>query len=115
MSDSTVQKTETRFIVLVRGLMERGGFYWCYLAIKPNLITKFQKAIANKYNIQNFVKDAYGEVVVSGRGRTPPQEVTEKVAQMFEIPPKELAESDPNIRIKNILSQLEKDGQLPQE
>jgi hypothetical protein len=79
---------EVRNIVLIRGLMEQGGFYWCYVAVKPSLLVKFQQAVASKYNIQNFVKDGFGEVVVSGRGRMPPQhiiaELTEKLGVEFE-------------------------------
>lgn len=74
-----------RIVVLVRGLMEKGGFYWCYVAVKPSLYERFQEASTKKYNIQNFVKDGYGEVVVSGEGREPPQEVTAKVAELFGV------------------------------
>ena len=94
----------SRLVVLVRGLMETRGSYWCYVAVKPSLASKFQKAIAAKYNIQNFVKDAYGEVIVSGIGRTPPQEVTEKVAEIFGISPKDLEEGDAEVDIDKILA-----------
>lgn len=47
-----LKKGEARLITLVRGLMERGGFYWCYLAVKPSLAKKFQQEVANRYNIQ---------------------------------------------------------------
>lgn len=76
-----------RVIVLVRGLMENGGFYWAYVAVKPTLHKQFAEAIAKKYNIQNFVKDQYGEVIVSGQGKNPPDEVTKKVAEMFSTTP----------------------------
>ncbi len=72
----TEERGEQRIVILLRGMMERGGFYWCYLAVKPELIKQFQAAVAEKYNIQNFVADGYGEVIVSGRGRNPPDEIT---------------------------------------
>lgn len=88
MQSKEVTKEERRNVVLIRGLMDGGGFYWCYVAVKPALLTKLQKAIAGKYNIQNYVKDGYGEVIVSGRGRMPPEhiikELTEKLGVNFE-------------------------------
>ena len=106
MSESAVQDSASRLITLVRGVMEQGGFYWCYVAVKPELITKFQKAIATKYNIQNFVKDAYGEVVVSGRGKVPPLEVTKKVEEMFGVTLQELEEGNTNAGITKILAAI---------
>ncbi len=107
MTEPTGQKDETRFITLVRGVMQKGGFYWCYLAVKPELMTKFQQAVENKYNIQNFVKDGYGEVVVSGAGRTPPKDVTEKVCQMFNTTFEELEEGNAGIGIAQIIAKMQ--------
>lgn len=95
-----------RLVMLVRGMMEPRGSYWCYVAVKPSLVKKFKNAIASKYNIQNFVKDAYGEVIVSGRGRTPPQEVIEKVAEMYGVNPKVLEEGDTEVDIDKLLASL---------
>lgn len=111
MSESVVQESGTRLITLVRGVMERGGFYWCYVAIKPELLTKFQKAVANRYNIQNFVKDAYGEVVVSGKGRQPPIEITAKVAEMFGVELQEIEEGNTEVSIANILASAQPSGE----
>ncbi|MEZ5690223.1 MAG: hypothetical protein R3D71_00975 [Rickettsiales bacterium] len=100
-------KKDYRLIILVRGLMNGGGFYWCYVAVKPELAKEFQKAINNKYNIQNFAKDGYGEVIVSGRGRTPPQEVTDKVAEIYNIPAESLKEDeDTGANIAKILATI---------
>jgi hypothetical protein len=104
MTDPANQNSDTRLVTLVRGVMERGGFYWCYLAVKPELMPKFQEAVANKYNIQRFVKDGYGEVVVSGTGREPPKDVTAKVSQMFGITFEELEEGNAGIGIAQILA-----------
>lgn len=87
MSEPITQDDIARVIVLVRGMMEGGkGFYWCYVAVKPSRYDEFKLVVTQKYNIQNFVKDGFGEVVVSAAGREPPKEVTEKVAEMFGVP-----------------------------
>ena len=89
-----------RVIVLARGIMEKGGFYWCYVAVKPSRYEEFKAAVANKYNIQNFINDGYGEVIVSSEGRDPSEEVTAKVAEMFDVPVDQLfKEADPMGRI----------------
>jgi hypothetical protein len=101
------KKGEARLITLVRGLMERGGFYWCYLAIKPSLAKKFQQAVANKYNIQNFTKDEYGEVIVSGRGKEPPAEITKKVTEMFGVTLQQIEEGNSEVAIAKIVAAME--------
>ena len=85
MSDEQPQDIAARVIVLARGVMEKGGFYWCYVAVKPSRYDEFKLATANKYNIQDFVQDGYGEVIVSGEGREPTKLVTEKVAEIFGV------------------------------
>ncbi|NBX03909.1 MAG: hypothetical protein EBR02_07630 [Alphaproteobacteria bacterium] len=85
MTTSPNQDDVARVITLVRGMMEKSGFYWCYVAVKPSRYEAFKQATANKYNIQNFTKDEYGEVIVSGEGRNPPDAVTNKVAEMFGV------------------------------
>ena len=83
MASTPSQDEVGRIIMLIRGLMEARGSYWCYLSVKPSRYQAFKAVVANKYNIQNFVNDGYGEVVVSGEGREPPKDVTEKVAGLF--------------------------------
>ncbi len=106
MSGSVTQDSASRLITLVRGMMQQGGFYWCYVAIKPSLVTKFQQAVKNKYNIQNFVKDAYGEVVVSGRGKEPPVEITKKVSEMFGVTFQQIEEGNSEVSIAKILEAM---------
>ncbi len=107
MSDSIAQDSASRLVTLVRGVMEQGGFYWCYLAVKPDLINKFQQAVKSKYNIQNFVKDAYGEVVVSGRGKEPPSEITKKVEEMFGVTFQRIEEGNAEIVIAEMLKTVD--------
>ncbi len=102
-----------RVVMLIRGMMESKGFYWCYIAVKPSLLKKFQQAVKAKYNIQNFVKDNYGEIIVSGRGRNPPVEVVEKVAQMAGVDPKTLQEGDTEVDLDKLLASLPDQPQSP--
>ena len=91
----------SRVIMLAFGKLEQGGTYWCYVAIKPSRYDDFQRVMAAKnYNIQNFVKDGFGEIVVSGEGDLPPQYITKRVADLFGVPIKSLfADVDPKAEI----------------
>ena len=76
----------SRIVMLTFGHMEQGGSYWCYVAIKPSRYDAFRAAMYSMtYNIQNFDKDEFGEIIVSGHGDRPPRDVTQKVAKMFDI------------------------------
>ncbi|MGE0754531.1 MAG: hypothetical protein AB7L92_05160 [Alphaproteobacteria bacterium] len=79
----------SRIIMLTYGNMENGGHYWCYVAVKPSRIEEFKLATANRYNIQNFADDGFGEVIVSGEGVMPPKNITLEVAKMFKVPVKD--------------------------
>lgn len=98
-----------RVVMLVLGNMDHGGPYWAYVAIKPGRYEEFKHAIGTKkYNIQNFVKDEYGEAVVSGEGALPPQAVTKEVAALFNVPIKQLfADIDPLDAIARGIKKLE--------
>ena len=102
MPSEITQKEEKRNVILIRGLMEGGGFYWCYVAVKPELVLKLQKAIADKYNIQNYVKDGYGEVIVSGRGRMPPQHIVDELSTKLGIKFENLEDVSPEIARKKL-------------
>jgi hypothetical protein len=97
-----------RVIMLAFGKMDNGGQYWVYVAVKPSRFDEFQLAMASKkYNIQDFEHDEYGEVIVSGEGILPPQEVTKQVADIFNVPVKELfANVDPAKLINTKIQQL---------
>lgn len=73
----------SRTIVLVYGLLQNGSPCWIYAAVKPSKYDDFQKA--NKdgtLDMHHF--DVYGEIIVSGEGKSPPDEVTLKVAEMYQ-------------------------------
>ena len=72
----------SRVIMLLYGKMDHGGPFWCYVAVKPSQFEAFKAAeTAGNIDLYNF--DAYGEVIVSAEGQTPPEEVTLKVAEMY--------------------------------
>ncbi len=98
-----------RIIMLVYGKLEDGNPFWCYCAVKPGMFDQFKAdEAAGKLDLYHF--EPYGEVVVSGEGETPPNEVTAKVAEMYNTdaskffqpidPQKEIAE-----RIEQLKSQ----------
>jgi hypothetical protein len=95
----------SRIVMLTYGKMDHGGPYWCYVAVRPSLYPEFSQAMDSKtYNMQNFAKDGYGEVIVSGEGVMPPKEITKKVAEMFKISPKDLfADIEHNKKIDEIV------------
>jgi hypothetical protein len=72
----------SRVIMLLYGKMDHGGPFWCYVAIKPSQFEAFKAAEAKgAIDLYNF--EAFGEVIVSAEGQTPPEEVTLKVAEMY--------------------------------
>ena len=81
-----------RIVMLVFGKMkDNKGSYWCYVAIKPTEYRRFTDLYqAGKMNLYGFEKEGFGEIIVSGQGRHPPDEVTYQVARVYKIDLKEL-------------------------
>jgi hypothetical protein len=76
----------SRIIMLVYGTMEHGGPFWCYVAVKPSKYEAFKEAERNgTLDLYNF--EPFGEIIVSAEGETPPEEVTIKVAEMYNTDP----------------------------
>ena len=76
----------SRVIMLIYGKMEHGGPFWCYVAVKPSKFEAFKLAEKEgRIDLYNF--DELGEVIVSAEGKTPPEEVTLKVAEMYGADP----------------------------
>ena len=72
----------SRVIMLLYGKMDHGGPFWCYVAVKPSRFEAFKEAEkAGKIDLYKF--EEFGEVIVSAEGKTPPEEVTKKVAEMY--------------------------------
>lgn len=72
----------SRVIMLLYGKMDNGNPFWCYTAIKPSKFEAFKIAEQQgKIDLYNF--EEFGEVIVSAEGKTPPEEVTLKVAEIY--------------------------------
>ena len=79
----------TRVIVLVYGMLDNGNPFWVYVAVKPSKYQPFLAAQKDgSLDLHQF--DGFGEIIVSGEGRLPPDEVTLKVAEMYQTDPSTL-------------------------
>ena len=80
-----------RTIVLVYAMFDNGAPFWAYVAVVPSKYQAFLTAHKEgKLDLYNFAQ--YGEIIVSGTGKTPTEEVTLKVAEMYQTDPKALLE-----------------------
>ena len=87
MTDPTEDLKRT--IVLIYGLLDNGKPCWLFAAVKPNKYQLFQEAYKEgKLDIYKF--EPYGEIIVSGEGKGPPDNVTLKVAEMYQTDPSAL-------------------------
>ena len=72
-----------RTIVLLYGIMDNGKPFWVFAAIRPSKYQNFltvQKEGA--IDLEKF--EQYGELIISGEGKSPPDEVILKVAEMYQ-------------------------------
>ena len=76
----------TRIIVLVYGILESNAPFWVFVAVKPS---KYQGFLAaqkeGKLDLYQFAH--YGEIIVSGEGKSPPDDITLKVCEMYQTDP----------------------------
>lgn len=92
--------------MLAYGPMQQGGTYWCYVAVRPSRYEEFKREAASKRMNPARLAD-YGEVIVSGDGLLPPGEVTQTVANMFNLDPRALfAEADPLVEINKRIEDI---------
>lgn len=83
----------SRIIVLIYGILENGNSCWMYAAVKPSKYEGFlADHKAGKVNVHQFTP--YGEIIVSGEGKSPPDEVTLKVAEMYQTDLSKVKEPD---------------------
>lgn len=81
-----------RTIVLLYGMMANGNPCWIFTAIRPSKYQQFQTAYKEqKIDLNNFSE--YGELIISGNGKSPPDDVILKVAEMYQTTPEELAKA----------------------
>ena len=91
MTEPTDQSKDlnTRTIVLIYGLMEDGSSFWLYAAVKPSKYLAFMTA-QKEGALDLYAFEPYGEIIVSGKGKSPPDEITLKVAEMYQTDPETL-------------------------
>jgi hypothetical protein len=94
--------------MLVFGPMQQGGSYWCYVAVKPSQYAQFQQDLkAKKLDLHKF--GPYGEIIVSGEGLTPPQEVTSQVIKLYGADPRYVMQNvDPMGEIHKFIENINK-------
>ena len=75
-----------RVIVLVYGMVEGSKPFWVFCAVRPSKYQPFLAAYKDgTLDMQKF--EPFGEIIVCGEGKSPPDEVTLKVAQMYRTDP----------------------------
>jgi len=97
-----------RIVMLVYGLMSNSNPFWCFVAVKPTRYKELQGLVAaKKLDLRNYVADGFGEIVVSGEGVVPPNDVVKTVAKMFDVPVRKLFDDvDPNDAISKEIEKL---------
>lgn len=82
----------TRIIVLIYGMLDNGKPFWVFVAVKPSRYEAFQAAQKeNKIDLYKF--DNFGEIIVSGDTKSPPDEVILKIAEMYQTTTADLKET----------------------
>ena len=75
-----------RTIALIYGILANGGPFWAFVAVKT---VKYAVFLADqkegKIDLTQF--EPYGEVIICGEGKSPPDDVTLKVAEMYQTDP----------------------------
>lgn len=75
-----------RIILLMYGVLKNDNPFWIYVAIKPSKYKEFQEVQQNgAIDLLNFEK--FGELIISGEGQRPPDDVTLKVAELYQTDP----------------------------
>ena len=67
-------------IVLDRGEMENGSFYWAYIAIKPSRYKEFMRITGERRPI---VLDEFGEILKHGFDEHVPQEAIDAMREEY--------------------------------
>ncbi|MGE0754529.1 MAG: hypothetical protein AB7L92_05150 [Alphaproteobacteria bacterium] len=76
----------TRVIMLVYGMLDGGKPCWVYVAVKPSKYDDFIAAHKDgSLDLYDFKE--FGEIIVSGEGKRPPDDITLKVAEMYQTDP----------------------------
>ncbi len=93
MTDSKPNTDDlTRIIALIYGMLESGSPFWLFAAVKPS---KYQAFLAAQKEgaLDLYHFDSYGEIIISGEGKAPPDDITLKVAEMYQTSPEVLMQA----------------------
>lgn len=83
--------TVARMVMLVYGTMSNSDPFWCFVSVKPSQYDHLQKLVADKkLDLRTYVDDGLGEIIVSGEGVVPPNDVIKKISAMFNVPIRDL-------------------------
>lgn len=82
---------KARVIVLIYGMLSGNRPFWVFVAVKPTVYKDFLKA-QKEGTLDLYAFDGFGEIIVSGEGTTPPEEVTLKVAEVYQTDPRKFFE-----------------------
>ncbi len=74
---------QARTIVLIYGALDSGVPFWVYAAVRPAKYQAMNQA-QQKGELDLYHFEPYGEIIVSGEGKNPPDAVTLKVAEMYQ-------------------------------
>jgi serine/threonine protein kinase/tetratricopeptide (TPR) repeat protein len=75
-----------RTIALIYGILADGKPFWAFVAVKSPVYQEFLVAQKlGKIDLTEF--DYFGEIVICGEGRFPPDDITLKVASMYQADP----------------------------
>jgi transcriptional regulator with XRE-family HTH domain len=75
-----------RVLCVAYGVLENGNPFWVCVAVKPSRYLDFRNAQRqNTLDLYSFKE--YGEIVVSGEGERPPDEIMRKVAETYKCDP----------------------------
>lgn len=85
-NEADLKDAITRTIVLIYALAQNGDQYWIYAAVKPSKYPAFLSAQKDG-TLNLYAFEPFGEIIVSGKGKAPPDDVTLKVAEMYQTDP----------------------------
>jgi len=78
-----------RIIVLIYGILGNGNPFWVFAAVRPSKYQPFMTAQKEgTLNLYQF--EPFGEIIVSGEGKAPPEDIILKVAEMYQTTPEVL-------------------------
>ena len=101
----------SRMVMLVYGVMSNSNPFWCFVAVKPTHYNLLMRKIKDKtFDIRTYVEDGFGEIVVSGEGVIPPNDIVKTVATMFDTPVRKLfADVDMDTEIAKEIERVKKE------